>query len=90
MDAEQIKTLFNMRMAKYPDHACLTQELTFKDEKIAALESENARLKEALRESLKLSGFLSSCARGGEALSEKEEAWITKVGQKAREVLGDD
>ena len=54
------------------------------------LESENARLREALRESLKLSGFLSSCARGGEALSEKEEAWITKVGQKAREVLGDD
>ena len=55
-----------------------------------AIESENVRLKEALRESLKLSGFLSSCARGGEALSEKEEAWITKVGQKAREVLGDD
>lgn len=49
MDAEQIKTLLDMRMAKYPDHACLMQELTFKDEKIAALEAENTRLKEALR-----------------------------------------
>ena len=62
MDAEQIKTLLDMRMAKYPDHACLMQELTFKDEKIAALETENARLREALRECVM--AFRNGCEHG--------------------------
>ena len=88
MDAEQIKTLLDMRMAKYPDHACLMQELTFKDEKIAALEAENAKLKEALRE----------CVEFMEADCREECEWPCpdsvacgrkKIFLKAREVLGD-
>ena len=77
MDAEQIKTLLDMRMAKYPDHTCLMQELTFKDEKISALEVENAKLKEALRECVRM--------LGGES-DYDEPLCITK----AREVLGDE
>ena len=45
MDAEQMETLVGMRLAKYPDRACMMQEMTFKDEKITALEIENARLR---------------------------------------------
>ena len=37
-----------MRLAKYPDRACMMPEMTFKDEKIAALETEHARLLDVL------------------------------------------
>jgi len=93
MDAEQIKTLLDMRMAKYPDHACMMQELTFKDEKIAALEAENARLKEALRECVEvLEKFTCPeckpknplCVVTGEPPCE-----IVSIPKKAREVLSD-
>ena len=82
MDAEQIKTLLDMRMAKYPDHACLMQELTFKDEKIAALEAENAKLKEALRECVE--GFDSTTG-----FTDEEGDPLSRAMLKAREVLGD-
>lgn len=89
MDAEQIKTLLDMRMAKYPDHACLMQELTFKDEKIAALESENARLKEALRECITL--LIDECEQHCDWPCDVEASCSLRFAlAKAREALGNE
>jgi len=90
MDAEQIKTLLDMRMAKYPDHACLTQELTFKDEKIAALGAENARLREALREMIEAT-VNEWCQQDCDwPCPESVVCKLRHAINKAREVLGDD
>ena len=58
------------------------QELTFKDEKISALEVENAKLKKALRECVE--GFDSTTG-----FTDEEGDPLSRAMRKAREVLGE-